>query len=63
MANKPACKLTGADGNIFGLIGLASRVLKKAGMHDEATQMTGRCMQADSYDAALCIIMEYVEVE
>jgi hypothetical protein len=60
---KPKCKLIGEDGNIFNLIGIASRELKRAGMHTEAKEMSEKCMRSGSYSEALSIIMEYVEVE
>ena len=60
---KPKAKLIGADGNIFNLIGIASRSLKRAGQNDKATEMSKRVMNSSSYDEALSIIMEYVEVE
>ncbi len=60
---KPRVKLIGENGNIFNLIGLASRGLKKAGQNDKATEMSQRVMSSGSYEEALSIIMEYVEVE
>jgi hypothetical protein len=60
---KPRCKLTGEDGNIFNLIGIAARALRHAGLADKATEMSQRVMQSQSYTEALSIIMEYVEVE
>jgi hypothetical protein len=60
---KPICRLIGENGNIFNLIGLAARALKEAEQHEKATEMTGRVMKASSYDEAIRIIMEYVEVE
>lgn len=61
--SKPVAKLIGEDGNIFNLIGIASRSLKAAGQKDKATEMSQRVMSSGSYDEALSIIMEYVEVE
>ncbi|NMB35610.1 MAG: hypothetical protein GX989_04905 [Firmicutes bacterium] len=61
--NKPRCKLVGADGNIFNLMGIASRTLKDAGLEQQATEMRERIFKSDSYNKALQIIMEYVEVE
>ena len=58
---KPPCPLIGADGNIFNLMGLASRTLKKHGMADEAKEMFARCTASGSYDEALAIITDYVE--
>lgn len=60
---KPRCKLIGEDGNIFNLIGVASRSLRHAGLADKATEMSQKVMQSQSYTEALSIIMEYVEVE
>ena len=62
---KPKCKLIGENGNIFNLIGIASRTLKENGLPDQAEEMSKRimCGEANSYDEALCIIMEYVEIE
>lgn len=60
---KPRCKLIGEDGNIFNLIGIAARALRKAGLADKATEMSEKVMQSKSYTEALSVIMEYVEVE
>lgn len=62
-AGKPTCKLVGEDGNIFNLIGIAARCLRRAHQADKAKEMTDRVMTSGSYDAALRIIMEYVDVE
>lgn len=60
---KPKCKLIGEDGNIFNLMGIASRILKRAGLEEEAKEMVNRIFKSESYDKALQIIMDYVEVE
>jgi hypothetical protein len=60
---KPKCKLIGEDGNIFNLMGIASRTLKKAGLTEQAEEMIERIKNSGSYHEALGIIMEYVEVE
>lgn len=62
MTMKPKCKLVGEDGNIFNLMGIASRTLKKAGLTDEAKEMVDRIMKSESYLQALAIISEYVEI-
>ncbi len=59
---KPDCKLIGEDGNIFNLIGIASRTLRENGMADEAVEMRDRIRASKSYDEALCIIGEYVTI-
>lgn len=60
---KPKCKLIGENGNIFNLMGIASRTLKKAGLKEQAVEMTERIFKSESYDKALQIIMEYVDAE
>jgi hypothetical protein len=61
--SKPKCALIGEDGNIFNLMGIASRTLKNNGMREEATEMCNRITSdAKSYDEALMIIDEYVEI-
>lgn len=60
--NKPECRLIGENGNIFNLLALARRALREAGRGAEAEELQARVFnEADSYEAALNIIMEYVE--
>lgn len=59
---KPDCPLIGQDGNIFNLMGIASRTLRRNGMAEEAKEMTNRIYQSGSYDEALCIMGEYVNI-
>ena len=62
MSKKPKCPLIGQDGNIFNLMGIASKTLKRNGMYDEAKEMCSRITSSGSYDEALSIIDEYVEI-
>lgn len=59
---KPAANLIGQDGNIFNLVGIASRALKAEGMEEESKRMSAEVFKSRSYDEALQIIMKYVEV-
>lgn len=59
---KPECPLIGQNGNIFVLMGIASNTLKENDMAEQAKEMCGRITSSGSYDEALCIISEYVEV-
>ena len=43
-------------------MGIASKTLKKNGMADEAKEMCSRVTSSGSYDEALSIIDEYVEI-
>jgi hypothetical protein len=60
---KPVAKLIGENGNIFNLLGIASRALKEAGQHEQAAKMFEEIKGCGSYENALAIIADYVEVE
>ncbi|MCD8501296.1 MAG: hypothetical protein LRY71_05950 [Bacillaceae bacterium] len=60
---KPICKLVGEDGNIFWILGRVSRALKENGKANEAMEVSERVLASGSYEEALQIVMEYVEVE
>ena len=60
---KPKCKLVGENGNIFNLMGIAARTLKRAGLREEAEEMVDRITKSQSYIEALAIISEYVDIE
>ncbi len=60
--DKPDCPLLGKDGNVFNLLGIASRTLKRCGLSDQAKEMSSRVMSSGSYGEALAIIGEYVNI-
>ena len=61
--SKPKCKLIGEDGNIYNLLGLAGNALKQAGQREQSSEMLHRVThEAKSYEDALCIIQDYVDV-
>lgn len=60
---RPKMKLVGQDGNIFAILGRASRLLKKNGQPEQAKEMADRVYQSGNYCEALDIISEYVETE
>lgn len=62
MSEKPEVCLLKANGNVFNLLAICTRALKRAGKTDQATEMRKRVYKCDSYDEALQIMMEYVEV-
>lgn len=59
---KPDCKLIDEDGNIFNLMGIASKTLRQNGMAEQAVEMRDRICASGSYDEALCIIGDYVNI-
>ena len=61
--SKPKMNLLGEDGNIYAILGRASRLLRQNGQNKEAEQMYFRVTSSQSYDDALHIISEYVETE
>ena len=60
---KPKMQLIGQDGNIFAIMGRASRLLKNAGQSDKVKEMCDRVTASQSYSEALNIVSEYVETE
>jgi len=63
-ADKPRAKLVGENGNVFNLMGICSRALKKAGQPEKAKEMCEKITKtAKSYGEALEIMSEYCEVE
>ena len=59
---KPDCPLIGEDGNIFHLVGIAAKTLKRNSMSAEASEMTEKVFGSGSYEEALGIIGEYVNI-
>jgi len=62
MTEKPKCKLIGTDGNVFALAGLVVQCLKRAGSTEKATEFANRLIECESYNEALVLMQEYVEV-
>ena len=60
---RPKMQLIGQDGNIFAIMGRASRLLKDIGQRDKAKEMCDRVTASQSYSEALNIVSEYVETE
>ena len=58
--SKPDCELIGQDGNIYNLMGLASRTLKESCMERQAEEMIGRITGGNCHDFG--IIGEYVNI-
>lgn len=59
---KPDCALIGEDGNIFNLAGIAAETLREHGQREQAEELKGRVCSSGSYEEALCIIGEYVNI-
>ena len=52
--------MIGSDGNIFNQVAIASIALKENGQRKQAKEMSDKVFRAESYEAALSIISEYV---
>ncbi len=56
------CPLIGENGNIYNLVEIAAKTLKRNGMSTEATEMMEKVFGSGSYEEALDIIGEYVNI-
>jgi len=61
MSNKPKVKLVGQNGNVFNLLGICTKALKRAGQYEEAQELKKRVFSSGSYDEALALMLEYVD--
>lgn len=52
----------GSSGNIFFILAMAYGEMKEAGRMDEYEEMNARVKASGSYDAALAVIGEYVDL-
>lgn len=60
---KPTVKLVGQDGNVFSLLAICTKALKRAGQHEQAKELTEKVFSAGAYHEALAIMMDYCNVE
>ena len=60
--SKPRCRLIGTDSNVFALAGQVKKTLVRAGQHDKAKEFEDKLLRCGSYDEALNLMREYVEV-
>jgi hypothetical protein len=61
--DKPVCKLSGVDGNVFAVIGIVVRVLERAKQVEKAKEFKKRAWESGSYDDVLALCFDYVDVE
>ena len=61
--DKPTVKLLGEDGNIFNLMGIAKREMRRQGFETQADEMIAKIKECKNYNLALATIMEYCDVE
>jgi len=56
-------RLTGEDGNVFSVAGRVITALRRAGVpREERDKFTAELMASHSYDEALLVVMQWVEV-
>ncbi len=60
--SKPDCSLSGANGNIFKMMEMASKTLQKNGLEEQAKEMCDKIRGSGEYYKTLMIISEYVNV-
>ena len=57
-------KLLGTDGNIFSIIAKVRLAMRREKIKQSVIEeFTGAVQASGSYDEALCVIMEYVDVK
>lgn len=54
--------MIGQDGNIFNLVGIASRTLREHGLSQQAKEMTQKVFECSSYEEALNVLGDYVNI-
>jgi hypothetical protein len=59
---RPACKLTGTDGNAFSVMGAVSRALGKAGYSKEEIESYVASATSGDYNHLLAVSMLWVDV-
>ena len=55
-------KVVGEDSNIFNLLGVVTKELKRNGYRDLAKDLPPQIFECNSYDKALTILDRYVEL-
>jgi len=60
---KPKLRLTGEDGNVFNILGLALKTAKAAGWEKKKIEKFRKEAMAGNYDNALQTCMKYFEVD
>ena len=60
--NKPRLELIGEDGNVFSILGRATREAKRAGWSEEKIKKFQAEAMSGDYDHALQTCMEYFDV-
>lgn len=63
MRNKIVFNKNGESGNIFFILGQASAILLVQNREADASQMMDRATSSHSYEEALQVVREYVELE
>lgn len=61
--SKITVKLIGEDGNIFNLMAIVRKAMLKNHMDNEWNDLQQKIFKSSSYNEALQLIMEYVDVE
>lgn len=59
---KPVAVLIGQDGNIFNLMGIAAKALRRNNQQELVPEMQKEVTSSKSYDEALVVLMKYVDV-
>lgn len=58
---RPDAAIIGENGNVYVLLAVSAKALKRAGHRDKALELKSRVMGCGSYDEALQIMQEYIQ--
>ncbi|MFJ9241001.1 hypothetical protein ACIRJ3_39190 [Streptomyces anulatus] len=57
-----AVQLSGEDGNVYSVIGLVQKALRRAGHREAATEFSQAALGSQSYDEVVQLAMRTVDV-
>ena len=60
--DKPFCRLTGTDGNVFSIISTVRRALCDAGQRERGDEWVKAAMDCDAYYKVIALASDYVRV-
>lgn len=60
---KPTVTLSGENGNVYNVIGIVMKALRRSGGKALADEFQTKAFAKNSYDEVLALCFEYVEVE
>lgn len=60
---KPTVTLIGEDGNVFNIVSIVTKALKRDGQPEKAKEFKEKAFDSASYDDVLALLHDYVTPE